>query len=268
MQDSTPSIAVFVDYENVALGAREAGYGDFDTELVLERLLDKGSVLVKKAYSDWSRFKGARKPMHEAAFELVEVPDTRYSGKNSADIRLVVDALDLCHTKAHIDLFAIVSGDSDFSPLVNKLRENGKSVVGIGVKQSSSALLVQNCDEFIYYDDLVRARNRERARRRKPRHPEATSSPTKSKEERREEAMELLMDAVEALFRERDEFYGSHVKQVMRRKHPHFSESYAGYKSFNQLLEDAQRRKLLEIKKDERSGGYMIVNYGSEVEVE
>ena len=267
MQDRTPNIAVFVDYENVAIGARDAGYGNFDMGLALERLLDKGNVLVKKAYSDWSRFKDARKSMHEAAFELIEVPNTRYSGKNSADIRLVVDALDLCHNKAHIDMFAIVSGDSDFSPLVNKLRENGKAVVGLGVKESTSELLIENCDEFIYYDDLMREKKRERKKGRAASKPKATGD-GKSREDRRDEAMEQLLDAVDGLFRDREEFFGSQVKQVIRRKHPHFSESYLGYKSFNHLLEDAKRRGLLKMRKDERSGGYLIVDYGPEIELE
>ena len=272
MQDRTPNIAVFVDYENVAIGARDAGYGNFDMAIVLERLLEKGNVLVKKAYSDWSRFKDARKAMHEAAFELIEVPNTRYSGKNSADIRLVVDALDLCHNKAHIDMFAIVSGDSDFSPLVNKLREDGKAVLGLGVKESSSDLLVENCDEFVYYDDLMREKKRERSKRRSTPRPAPAKGKGKangkSRDDRREEAMEQLLDAVEGMFRDRDEFFGSQVKQVIRRKHPHFSESFLGYKSFNRLLEDAERRGLLKIKKDERSGGYMILDYGPEIELE
>src|SRR5690349_3391618 len=155
-----PNLAIFCDYENVALGARDAAYGECDIGLVLERLLDKGKVVVKKAYSDWARYDAAKRPLHEAAFELIEIPHVSYSGKNSADIRLVVDALDLCYTKSHVDLFVIVSGDSDFSPLVSKLRENDKRVIGVGVKNSSSDLLIDNCDEFIYYDDLVRDKQR------------------------------------------------------------------------------------------------------------
>ena len=154
--ESAPNIAVFADFENVALGVRDAKYPSFDIELVLQRLLDKGNVVVKKAYSDWDRYRAAVRQLHEAAFELIEIPHVSYSGKNSADIRLVVDALDLCYTKAHVDVFVIISGDSDFSPLVSKLRENNKQVIGLGVKNSSSDLLIDNCDEFIYYDDLVR----------------------------------------------------------------------------------------------------------------
>jgi len=283
MQDHTPNIAVFADFENVAIGARDAGYGQLDIGLVLTRLLDKGKILVKKAYADWSRFDWAKKPMHEAAFELFEVPKTSYSGKNSADIRLVVDALDLCYTKPHIDLVAIVSGDSDFSPLVNKLRENGKDVIGIGVKNSTSDLLIENCDEFIYYDDLIRRKQstRGRGRGKKPasgdrsatgreRGEREVSAPESGEEleRRRAKVMDDLLDVVEALIHDRDDVWGSHVKQVLRRKLPHFTESYYGYRSFNQLLEEARKRGLLLIEKDPKSGGYLIRDYGPSVEVE
>src|SRR5688572_23202513 len=162
------NLAVFCDYENVALGAKDSSFGAFDIHLVIERLLEKGKVVVKKAYADWSRYESAKRPLHEAAFELIEIPHVSYSGKNSADIRLVVDALDLCYAKSHVDVFVIVSGDSDFSPLVSKLRENDKRVIGVGVKNSSAKLLLENCDEFIYYDDLVRERTKRTARSKAP----------------------------------------------------------------------------------------------------
>ena len=263
MAERTPNLAVFVDYDNVAIGAEDARYGSFDAQLVLERLLEKGNVIVKKAYADWSDYEKAKKPMHEAAFELVEIPKTSYSGKNSADIRLVVDALDLCHAKPHVDLVAIVSGDSDFSPLVSKLRENGKIVVGVGVKNSTSNLLVENCDEFIYYDDLVRE-NRKASRSRPRAAPKgAKKASGASKAQKQQEAFDLVMDTVEALFRDReDTVWGSHVKQVIKRKRPHFSESYFGFRSFNDLLETIQKKGLLEIEKDQRSGGYRILEFG------
>jgi uncharacterized protein (TIGR00288 family) len=245
----TPNIAVFCDFENVALGARDAHYGEFEVERVLERLLDKGQIVVKKAYSAWSRYEQAKRPMHEAAFELVEIPHVSYSGKNSADIRMVVDALDLCYTKPHVEVFALITGDSDFSPLVSKLRENGKTVIGVGVKASSSDLLVANCDEFIYYDDLVRRKQDKRNKRSRG---------------NEKEALDLVLETVESLFRERDDkLWGSMVKQTIKRKRPHFTESYYGYRSFSQLLEHAAKAELLEIEKDARSGGYVITDFGS-----
>ena len=266
MTESTPNLAVFVDYDNVAIGAKDARYGNFDVHLVLERLLDKGQIIVKKAYADWASYTSAKKPMHEAAFELVEIPKTSYSGKNSADIRLVVDALDLCYTKTHVDTVAIISGDSDFSPLVSKLRENGKRVVGVGVKSSTSGLLVENCDEFIYYDDLVR----EKRKARKParaakKQPEAGKE--KSKATLRQEVLDLVLETVEALFRDRDDvIWGSQVKQLIKRKQPHFSESYYGFRSFNDVLEKARDKGLLELEKDQRSGGYRILDFGPNAE--
>ena len=271
--ESAPNIAIFCDYENVALGARDARFDAFDIQLVLERLLDKGKIVVKKAYSDWDRYKSARRGLHEAGFELIEIPHVSYSGKNSADIRLVVDALDLCYTKSHVDLFVIVSGDSDFSPLVSKLRENDKTVVGIGVKNSSSDLLIESCDEFILYDDLVRSRKSDRARA-KPGGDDSKrdrSQATKKKaadddpdaERRQTEGIELVLDVVDALFRDRDDsIWGSMVKQTLKRKRPSFNESFHGYRSFNELLEDAGSRGLLELQKDERSGGYVILGFG------
>lgn len=275
MTDITPNLAVFVDYDNVAIGARDARYGTFDVHLILERLLEKGNIITKKAYADWARFDSAKKPMHEAAFELIEIPKTSYSGKNSADIRLVVDALDLCYTKAHVDMVAIVSGDSDFSPLVSKLRENGKTVIGVGVKSSTSGLLVENCDDFIYYDDLVREKRKPRksaGRKPAPRaskgaKEESAAAPTKSKAERQQEVLDLILETVEALFRDRDDnVWGSHVKQVIKRKQPHFSESFYGFRSFNDLLETARDKGLLVIEKDQRSGGYRILEFGDKAD--
>jgi uncharacterized protein (TIGR00288 family) len=296
-----PNLAIFADFENVAIGVREARYDDFDIEMVLERLLDKGKIVVKKAYADWDRYKSAKRAMHEAAFELIEIPHVSYSGKNSADIRLVVDALDLCYTKKHIDYFVVISGDSDFSPLVSKLRENDKVVIGLGVKSSSSDLLIDNCDEFIYYDDLVRSRKghqqkktkRPRERAEKPaaveapreeaartpetaraaepaRAPEPRASdpgPGANGEEnveaRRQEGLDHVLDVIEALFEDRDtHLWGSMVKQTLKRKRPNFSERFHGYRTFTELLEDAEKRGLLELSKDERSGGYLITSFG------
>jgi uncharacterized protein (TIGR00288 family) len=277
MKDREPSelnLAVFCDYENVALGAQDASFGSFDIQLVIERLLEKGKVVVKKAYSDWSRYEAAKRPLHEAAFELIEIPHVSYSGKNSADIRLVVDALDLCYAKAHVDVFVIVSGDSDFSPLVSKLRENDKRVIGVGVKNSSSKLLIDNCDEFLYYDDLVRER-KNRAARAKPsvapkaqRRPKTEAEATqKDLESRKAEALDIIVETVEALFRDRSSpLWGSHVKQTIMRKRPNFSETFHGYRSFNALLEDAQRRGLLQLQKDEPSGGYIVVGLTEQAE--
>jgi uncharacterized protein (TIGR00288 family) len=270
MSDRDPfdlNLAVFCDYENVALGAKDAAYGTFDIHLVIERLLDKGKVVVKKAYSDWSRYETAKRPLHEAAFELIEIPHVSYSGKNSADIRLVVDALDLCYAKAHVDVFVIVSGDSDFSPLVSKLRENNKRVVGIGVKNSSSKLLIDNCDEFIYYDDLVREKTKRASRKPVQAKPargkvKGTEEGTASKdaEALKEEALAIVLATAEALFRDRDSrLFGSHIKQTLKRKRPEFSETFHGYRSFNELLQDAERRGLLELEKDLPSGGYIVV---------
>jgi uncharacterized protein (TIGR00288 family) len=267
--NDTKSMAVFCDFENVALGVREAKYDKFDIGKVLERLLLKGSIVVKKAYCDWDRYKEFKAPMHAASFELIEIPHVRQSGKNSADIRMVVDALDLCYTKAHVDTFVIVSGDSDFSPLVSKLRENDKTVIGVGVKKSTSDLLVAACDEFIYYDDLVRE---QKARSRKapaPPRRRASGSPAlaaegkadgSSPEDKKQEAIDLVLETVEALMDEREgeTVWGSMVKQALKRRKPGFNESYYGFRSFNGLLEEAQSRRLLELERDEKSGGYIV----------
>src|SRR6266700_2131648 len=242
------NMALFCDFENVALGVRDAKYAKFDISKVLERLLLKGSIVVKKAYCDWDRYKEFKSDMHEASFELIEIPHVRMSGKNSADIRMVVDALDLCYTKSHVDTFVIISGDSDFSPLVSKLRENDKTVIGVGVKNSSSDLLVANCDEFIFYDDLVREKKRPAARRQPPKSQaagEAHPPAKKGDEERRHEALDLIATTVEALVSERgaeEKIWGSMIKQALKRRKPGFAESYYGFRSFNGLLEEAQRR--------------------------
>jgi uncharacterized protein (TIGR00288 family) len=261
------NMALFCDFENVALGVRDANYAKFDIGKVLERLLLKGSIVVKKAYCDWDRYKTFKAAMHEAAFELIEIPHVRQSGKNSADIRMVVDALDLCYTKSHVDTFVIISGDSDFSPLVSKLRENDKTVIGVGVKNSTSDLLIGCCDEFIYYDDLVRERERKKpaARKTRPKEKSTTAedgpAPKKSEEDRRQEALDLVLGTVEALLSERggdETVWGSMVKQALKRRNPGFNESFYGYRSFNDLLEDAQREGLLALERDEKSGGYRV----------
>ena len=259
MQDRTPNIAIFCDYENVAIGVQDADIKTFDMSLVIERLLDKGKIVVKKAYSDWDDYKKAKRPMHEAGFEMIEVPHVSYSGKNSADIRLVVDALDICYTKTHLDLFVIVSGDSDFSPLVGKLRENNKTVIGVGVKNSTSDLLVENCDEYIYYDDLVRGRTQREHNAGGGQKKESAKSGSK------EEAIELVLDQVEALFRERDSnLWSSLVKQTLQRKRPNFTESHYGYRNFSELHEDAQNRGILQRQKDEKSGGHIVLGLAHE----
>ena len=254
------NIAMFCDFENVALGVRDTKFDKFDIKPVLERLLLKGSIVVKKAYCDWERYKGFKAAMHEANFELIEIPHLRQSGKNSADIRMVVDALDLCYTKSHVDTFVIVSGDSDFSPLVSKLRENAKHVIGVGIKQSTSDLLVANCDEFIFYDDLVRESQRSGARR----DPKAAHAlPALSSEEqeaRKTEAVELAVATFEALVVERGEsgkIWSSMLKEAMKRRKPDFHESHFGFRSFGNLLEEAQAKGFLEIGRDEKSGAFV-----------
>jgi uncharacterized protein (TIGR00288 family) len=342
----TQSMAVFCDFENVALGVEDARYDKFDIGLILEKLLLKGSIVVKKAYCDWERYKSFKAAMHQASFELIEIPHVRQSGKNSADIRLVVDALDLCYTKSHVDTFVIISGDSDFSPLVSKLRENAKTVIGVGVKNSTSDLLIANCDEFIYYDDLVRLQSRPKGRgkaggrassrsgdkasekgdkaapakaaekaadkptgkiaekaadgardkaagasekaakapsrqARKARasapadgeagrdeagpvpaaEPAAVAAPENGDEQRVQEAMDLVLDTYEALLSERgseEKIWGSMIKQALKRRNPGFSESYYGFRSFNSLLEEAEARHLVELERDEKSGGYRV----------
>jgi uncharacterized protein (TIGR00288 family) len=261
----TRILAVFCDFENVALGVREAKFASFDIRKVLERLLLKGNIVVKKAYCNWERYQEFKRPMHEAAFEMIEIPHIRQSGKNSADIRLVVDALDLCYTKEHVDTFVIVSGDSDFSPLVAKLRENNKLVIGCGVKHSTSDLLIGGCDEFIYYDDLVRGEGRAKSARKEK---VAKTAPKASPgaDDRRQEGIELMMATAEDLFAERDaqeKVWGSMVKQAIKRRKPGFNESYYGFKSFGNLLEEARDRKLIDLEFDPKSGGYIITRVAS-----
>ena len=263
------SLALFCDFENVALGVRDAKYAKFDIQLVLERILLKGSIVVKKAYCDWERYKEFKPIMHDAAFELIEIPHTRQSGKNSADIRLVVDALDLCYTKEHIDTFVIISGDSDFSPLVSKLRENAKQVIGVGVKNSTSDLLTHNCDEFIYYDDLVRDEQTIKRRRQKAPAKKMTVNATasekskaaKSEDGNIDEAIQLVLETAEGLqadMSDREKLWGSMIKQTLKRRRPDFNERFYGVRSFSDLLEEAESRGLIELELDERSGGYTI----------
>jgi len=262
-QAETRNMALYCDFENIALGVRDANYAQFDIGKVIERLLLKGNIVVKKAYCDWERYKEFKSAMHEASFELIEIPHVRQSGKNSADIRMVVDALDLCYTKEHVDTFVIISGDSDFSPLVSKLRENNKIVIGVGVKNSTSDLLIANCDEFIYYDDLVRRQPARTKAGRKPARGSAakTAKPAKDK---KQEAWDLIAETYEALIEERGEgekIWGSMIKQTLKRRKPGFSESYYGFRSFGQLLEEAEAQGILELERDEKSGGFIIKGY-------
>jgi uncharacterized protein (TIGR00288 family) len=257
------NLAVFCDFENVALGVRDAKYAKFDIKKILERLLVKGSIVVKKAYCDWERYKDFKATMHEAAFELIDIPHVRMSGKNSADIRMVVDALDLCYTKAHVNTFVIISGDSDFSPLVSKLRENAKTVIGVGVKNSTSDLLISNCDEFIFYDDLIREQARKSGARKpaKSRSSKRSKKTTTKAEDRTQEGIDLALETAAALNSERgdqEKLWGSMVKQALKRRRPGFNESYYGFDSFSKLLEEAQDRGQVDLELDERSGGYII----------
>jgi uncharacterized protein (TIGR00288 family) len=264
------SLALFCDFENIALGVRDTNYVRFEIQPVLERLLLKGSIVAKKAYCDWDRYKEFKAAMHEAAFELIEIPHVSMSGKNSADIRMVVDALDLCYTKDHIDTFVIISGDSDFSPLVSKLRENAKTVIGVGVKNSTSDLLISNCDEFIFYDELMVGREASRKRQRsRPRAKKARRSSTgekkveapKREDDPAQEAINLVLETIEALYAERGDstkLWGSMIKQTLKRRRPGFNESSYGFQSFSDLLEEAQARKLVQLELDEKSGGYII----------
>jgi uncharacterized protein (TIGR00288 family) len=245
-----PRIAVFVDFENLAIGVRDTKFGRFEIERVLKRLLEKGRIVYKRAYCDWSRYKDAVREFHMNGIELVDIPQSKMSGKNSADIRMVVDALDLCYAKQHIDAFALLSGDSDFSPLVSKLKENDKRVIGCGVKNSTSDLLIASCDEFIYYDDLVRAAKQPAAkpRRKKP----------AAADDKRDEARERLVEIVQSLATEYDPLWGSLVKQTIKRVYPGFNETYYGYKTFADLLEDAQAQGLIALEYDEARGNYVV----------
>jgi uncharacterized LabA/DUF88 family protein len=244
-------LGLFIDFENIAIGVRDAHYRKFDINLVLERLLEKGKVLVKKAYADWSRYSDYKRSFHEAAIELIEVPQKSVGGKNSADIRLVVDAMDMSFQKEHINCFVVASGDSDFSPLVSKLKENNKYVIGLGVKNSTSDLLIENCDEFIFYEDLVRGQQRHI--------PQVTNVP-----EKMQEAFSLLVDSILALQRENKEvLWGSMVKETMKRKKPSFNETYYGFRTFSHLLEDAQKRGVVVLRRDQKSGSYIVEDLGT-----
>jgi uncharacterized protein (TIGR00288 family) len=275
------TMAVFLDLENIAIGAREARYPRFDIRKILERLLLKGHIVVKKAYCDFDRYKEFKRDLHESAFELIEIPHVRLSGKNSADIRMVVDALDLCYTKGHVDTFVIVSGDSDFSPLVSKLRENAKTVIGIGVKNSTSDLFINNCDQFIYYDDMVRE---EAAKSRRPRPTAAIGTKKKVAKGKTvkavegngdsedvkvsgnaspslDEALDLVLVTLEALMEDREEderIWGSMIKQAIKRRNPGFNERAHGFRSFNDLLLEAQKRDMIKLEADQKSGGYTV----------
>jgi uncharacterized protein (TIGR00288 family) len=252
-QQDEQRLALFIDFENIAIGVRDAHYRKFDVNLVLERLLDKGKLLVKRAYADWSRYSDYKRAFHEAAIELVEVPQKSIGGKNSADIRMVVDAMDMSFQKEHINCFVVASGDSDFSPLVSKLKENNKYVIGLGVKNSTSDLLMENCDEFIFYEDLVRGQEQ----------PLPVIANVQGK---LQECFSLLADAVLALQRENKEvLWGSMVKETMKRKKPSFNESYYGFRTFSQLLEDAQRRGIVQLRRDQKSGSYVVEDLGTSV---
>lgn len=254
-------IAVFVDFENLALGVKDMHQGEFKIQLVLKRLLEKGRLVFKRAYCDWSGYGHAVREFHGHGIELIDVPHTRQSGKNSADIRMVVDALDLCYSKNHIDTFALLSGDSDFSPLVSKLKENNKRVIGCGVKNSTSDMLIANCDEFIYYDDLVRMVQKARAARpAKPKdHPKDKETPKeKDDTDKRQEAIEWLCEIVRSLQADYESLWGSQVKQTIRRVHPGFNESYYGYKSFTDLIKDAESRNLIRLEYDETRGNFKV----------
>ncbi|MDP8218198.1 MAG: NYN domain-containing protein [Candidatus Theseobacter exili] len=250
------ALAVFIDFDNLAIGLdnndRQKAKGRFDIKKVLERLVEKGKIIVKKAYSDWSRFREYKSDFHECAIELIEVPKRAMTGKNSADIRLCVDAMDLAYSKQHINTFVIMSGDSDFSPLVSKLKENGKHVIGLGMRDSTSHLLRDNCDEYIYYEDL------ETPIGLPPKIPEKLSV-------KKKEGFQILLDSLEALVRENKEIlWSSMIKQTIKRKKPSFNESYYGYRTFGELLEDAQKSGLIKLTREEKSGGtYIVSSFGN-----
>jgi uncharacterized protein (TIGR00288 family) len=246
-------IALFCDLDNIVLGVRDSDIKSFDIHLVLERLLEKGKIIVKKAYADWERYSDQKRAFHEAGVELINIPQRRISGKNSADIKMVVDALELSYSNEHLDTFSILSGDSDFSPLVSKLKENNKVVIGVGVKNSSSNLLIDNCDEFIFYEDIWRD------------HQQAKSEPAvKTTSKKNFEAFRLMSDSIQALMREnKDVLWGSMIKQTMQRKKPSFSEGYYGYSTFSELLEDAEKQGIISLKKDQRSGTYIVTGFAS-----
>jgi len=247
-------IALFCDLENIALGVRDSEIKKLDINLIMERLIEKGKIIVKKAYADWERYSEFKRPFHEAAIEMIDIPQKYYSGKNSADIKMAVDALELCYNKEHVDTFAILSGDSDFSPLVSKLRESNKQVIGVGVKNSSSNLLIDNCDEFLFYEDIWREQQKA------PKLDGIAKKDGMSK--KKSEAFNLMVDSIKALMREnKDVLWGSMIKQTMQRKRPSFNEGYHGYGSFSELLEDAERQNIIKLKKDPRSGTYVVTGF-------
>jgi len=263
MRDTDATMAVFLDLENIALGAKDARFPRFEIQLVMTRLLLRGHIVVKKAYCDFDRYKEFKRDLHEAAFEMIEIPHLRQSGKNSADIRMVVDALDLCYTKPHLDTFVVLSGDSDFSPLVSKLRENAKTVVGVGVKNSSSDLFINNCDEFIYYDDLVRQKPEKRA----PRVPNKPAAPPKENGDAPvlagptlEQALDQVVATLDALVEERgdDPIWVSMIKQALKRRNPGFNERAHGFKSFNDLMKAAEKQGVVHLEKNEKLGQYSV----------
>src|SRR4051794_24809168 len=250
------NLAVFVDLENLAMGFQHQRKTKFEIQKVLERLLEKGKLIVKKAYADWNRYQNYTAPFHEAAIELIEIPKRSQTGKNSADIRLVVDAMDLAWSKPHIDTFVIVSGDSDFSPLASKLKENGKHVIGLGMKGSTSNLLRDNCDEFIYYEDLERQEQDEQ---------ELAVNVFADMPERKREVYTLLIEACNALRRENHEvLYASMIKDTMKRKKPSFDETYYGYRSFTHLLEEADNQGVVDIERNPKSGTYVVTRFYGE----
>lgn len=245
-QHSEPTIAVFVDFENLALGAEQSNKGRFQIDAVMKRLLERGRIVFKRAYCDWNRFQKFMREFHMLGFEMVDIPHSSASGKNSADIRMVVDAIDLCYSKSHIDTFALLTGDSDFSPLVSKLKENDKRVIGCGVRSSTSELLASSCDEFIYYDTLI-------ADQKRPRRSSAKAAVS----DKQREVFERLTETVASLEEEYDPVWGSVVKKTLKRVYPGFAESYYGYRSFSDLLAHAQREGLIELEQGE-GGNYKI----------
>lgn len=240
-------IAVFVDFENLAIGVRQMRAGQFKFQLILKRLLEKGRIVFKRAYCDWSNYRDAMQEFHAQGVEMIDIPQTKVSGKNSADIRMVVDALDLCYSKDHIDVFALISGDSDFSPLVSKLKENDKRVIGCGVKASTSDLLIANCDEFLYYDDLIRTAKKTR-----------TTKPKSEPVDKKQEGIDRFLEVLQSVEQDYDPLWGSTLKQAIRRVYPGFSEGYYGYDSFSDLLKDLQGKKLIDVEYDPNRGNYKV----------
>ncbi len=243
-----PLIAVFVDFENLAIGVRRMKSGQFQIQLVLKRLLEKGRIVYKRAYCDWSNYRDAVDEFHAQGVEMIDIPQSKVSGKNSADIRMVVDALDLCHSKGHIDVFALLSGDSDFSPLVSKLKENNKRVIGCGVKSSTSDLLIANCDEFIYYDDLIRVAKKTQR---------VPKQGTKE-DDKKVEAYDRVLEVLHSVGQDYSPLWGSTLKQAIGRVYPGFNEGYYGYRTFSDLLEDCQAKGLIELEYDEGRGNYKV----------